>query len=88
MSKFDKLIVKLLSANSDKSFEFSELVKLLQQIGFQFRVKGSHHIFTKHGVDEIINIQPLDKYAKPYQVKQVRELLLKYKLIPDGRSEI
>lgn len=45
--------------------------------------KGSHHIFFKHGVDEIINIQPKDKQAKPYQVKQVRELIIKYKLWTD-----
>jgi hypothetical protein len=88
MSKFDKLILKLLSANLDKNFEFNDLVKLLEQLDFKIRIKGSHHIFTKEGVDEIINLQPLNKYAKPYQVKQVRELLLKYKLIPDGRSEI
>ena len=78
----------MLSANSDKNFEFNELVKLLAQLGFTIRIKGSHHIFTKEGIDEIINLQPLHKYAKPYQVKQVRELLIKYKLIPDGRSEI
>ncbi len=86
MSKFDKLIFKLLSANSDKNFEFSDLVKLLEQLDFKVRIKGSHHIFIKEGVDEIINLQPLSKYAKPYQIKQVRELLIKYKLLPDGKS--
>jgi hypothetical protein len=88
MSKFDKLILKLLSGNSDKNFEFDELVSLLKRLNFKIRIKGSHHIFTKEGVDEIINLQPLNKYAKPYQVKQVRDLLIKYKLVPDGRSEI
>lgn len=88
MSKFDKLILKLLSANSDKNFEFDDLSKLLEQLGFNKRIKGSHHIFTKEGVDEIINLQPLDKYAKPYQVKQVRALLIKYKLLPDAGFEI
>jgi len=83
MSKFDKLILKLLSGNSDKNFEFDDLVKLLKQLGFELRIKGSHHIFTKGGIDEIINLQPLGKYAKPYQVKQVRDLLVKYKLVPD-----
>ena len=47
-----------------------------------------YQVTTKEDVDEIINLQPLNKYAKPYQVKQVRELLIRYKLIPDGRSEI
>jgi predicted RNA binding protein YcfA (HicA-like mRNA interferase family) len=56
------------------------LVNLLKQLGFQVRVKGSHPIFTKPGVDEIINLQPKAKHAKAYQVRQVRELILKYKL--------
>lgn len=86
MSKFDKLILKLLMANSDKNFEFNDLVKILMNVSFDLRIKGSHHIFTKEGVEEIINIQPIDGKAKPYQVKQVRELLLKYKLVPNAES--
>jgi predicted RNA binding protein YcfA (HicA-like mRNA interferase family) len=84
MSKFEKLILKLLLTNSDRNFEFEDLVKILMTVGFDGRIKGSHHIFTKEGVKEIINIQPVSNQAKPYQVKQVREILLKYKLIPNG----
>lgn len=47
MSKFDKLILKLLMANSDKNFEFNDLVKILMNVSFDVRIKGSHHIFTK-----------------------------------------
>ena len=32
------------------------------------------------GVEEILNLQPKGAKAKPYQVKQVRNLILKYKL--------
>jgi hypothetical protein len=42
--------------------------------------KGSHKIYYKDGVVEIVNVQPRGGGAKPYQVKQVRELLLKYKI--------
>ncbi len=42
--------------------------------------KGSHRIYYKDGVVEILNVQPSGGRAKPYQVKQVRELLLKYKI--------
>ena len=42
--------------------------------------KGSHRIYYKEGVVEIVNVQPRNGKAKPYQVKQVRELLLKYKI--------
>ena len=85
MSKFDKLIVKLLFGSADKNFDFDDLVKILLSLGFQMRTTGSsHHIFVKKGVVEIINLQPLGGKAKPYQVKQVRELILKYKLWQNG----
>jgi hypothetical protein len=41
---------------------------------------GSHRIFYRDDIEEIINIQPKGNQAKPYQVKQVRNILLKYKL--------
>lgn len=84
MSKFDKLILKLLSGKADRNFDFDDLIKLLLDLEFQLRIKGSHHIFTKVGVIEILNLQAVGGKAKPYQVKQVRELLIKYKLLPDG----
>jgi len=43
-------------------------------------MKGSHHIYYKEGIVEIINIQPKGNKAKDYQVKQVRNIILKYKL--------
>jgi hypothetical protein len=64
MSKFDKLILKLLSGTSDKNFDFTDLLLLLEKFGFTIRIKGSHHIFFKDEVDEIINIQPNNKKAK------------------------
>jgi hypothetical protein len=53
---------------------------LLSRLGFERRVRGDHHIFTMGGVEEIINLQPQRGMGKAYQVKQVRDLLLKYKL--------
>jgi hypothetical protein len=64
MSKFDKLILKLLSGTSDENFDFTDLLLLLEKFGFTIRIKGSHHIFFKDEVDEIINIQPNNKKAK------------------------
>jgi hypothetical protein len=49
-------------------------------LGFQQRIRGSHHIFAKEGIEEILNLQPKQGKAKPYQVKQVREVILKYQL--------
>lgn len=81
MSKYEKLLFKLLSGKNDTNFAFSDLCKLLDELGFDKRIKGSHHIYYKNNVDEIINIQPDKAKAKPYQVKQVRNLIIKYKLI-------
>lgn len=77
----EKFLRKLLSGLSDKNLRFEDLRKLLIDFGFKERIKGSHHIFFKSGIEEIMNLQPLENgKAKPYQVKQVRNLVLKYKL--------
>jgi hypothetical protein len=55
----------------------------LNELGFSERIKGSHHIFFRDGVDEIINVQPIGAKAKAYQVKQVRNVILKYRLVAD-----
>jgi len=81
MGKAEKLTAKILSGKSDKNFDFDDLCYVLERAGFQLRSgKGSHRIYHKEGVVEIVNVQPRNGKAKPYQVKQVRELLLKYKI--------
>ena len=75
------IIDKILSGVSDKNIRFADLRKLIIGFGFEERIKGDHYIYSKSGITEIINIQPIkDGKAKPYQVKQVRNLILKYKL--------
>ena len=79
----EKIIQKILAGNADANIKFSDLCKVLQHYGFHLRIKGSHHIFYKEDIEdieEIVNIQPKDDKAKPYQVKQVRQLITKYKL--------
>jgi len=81
MNKPTKILLKILSGRNDSNIEFSDLVHLLAFLEFDYRMKGSHHIFYKDGIDEIINIQPIgNNKAKAYQVKQVRNLITKYKL--------
>ncbi len=84
MSQTQKLLAMIMSGMQDKNISFSELKNFLIELGFSLRIKGDHHIFTRHDVQEIINLQPDGNKAKPYQVKQVRNLILKYKL---GGSE-
>ncbi len=80
MSRYEKILFKILRGVSDKNISFDELCYLLDHLGFQHRVKGSHHIYYKEGIEEILNIQPKGSMAKPYQVKQARNIILKYKL--------
>ena len=81
MTQREKLISKILSGTADKNIDFTDLVRLMESLNFSFRINGSHHIYYKEGIEEIINIQPLgNNKAKPYQVKQIRLLILKYKL--------
>ncbi len=80
MGKYEKLILTIMRGTSDNNVSFSELCQLLKKLGFGERVKGDHHIFTKEGVKEILNLQPKKSNAKPYQVKQVRRMIEHYKL--------
>lgn len=76
----DTILLRVLSGSSDANIRFAELRGLLSRLGFAERIKGSHHIFTHPDVAEILNLQPHDSLAKPYQVKQVRALIARYKL--------
>lgn len=80
MGKHDKILTAFLSGRSDAYIAFADLLSLLDGLGFMLRVKGDHHILTKEGVAEIINLQPIGRMAKPYQVKQVRGILTNYHL--------
>jgi predicted RNA binding protein YcfA (HicA-like mRNA interferase family) len=77
----EKTIEKLLRGQSEANVRFEELCHLLQAKGFRMRVSGSHHIFTRPGVLERINLQREGSKAKPYQVRQVRKILAQYKLL-------
>ena len=80
MGKYDKLLIKILRGTSDQNIDFEELRKLLLKFGFEERIKGSHHILTKDGIEDILNIQPKSGKAKAYQVKQIRNLIVKHRL--------
>jgi predicted RNA binding protein YcfA (HicA-like mRNA interferase family) len=86
MVKREKTLQRILRGTSDASISFNELCNLLISIGFDQRIRGDHHIFTKEDVVEILNLQPKGSQAKPYQVKQVRNVILKYKLAGDDND--
>ena len=78
MSRREKLLQRVLGGRSDARIRFDDLCGLLRKLGFAERVRGSHHIFRKNGVAEKLNLQRDDGHAKPYQVRQVRGVILKY----------
>ncbi len=80
MSQKEKLLEQVLSGRSDANIGFNDLRDLLRHLGFEERIRGSHHIFTSEGVEEILNLQPKGAKAKVYQVRQVRRAILKYGL--------
>lgn len=80
MGKYQKLLHVILLGRSDQNIAFSDLLHLLQRLGFEVRIKGSHHVCRKAGVEEKINLQKDGNMAKPYQAKQVRQLPIRYQL--------
>jgi hypothetical protein len=80
MSKYDKLLFQILRGTSDANVPFNDLRQMLTSMGFEERIRGSHHMFRRAGIVEKINLQREGNKAKVYQVRQVRAVILKYKL--------
>ena len=81
MGKYEKIKDKILLGTSDANIAFDDIRGMLLHLGFDERIRGSHQIYRKEGVEVKINIQRSGNKAKPYQVRQVREVLLKYSLV-------
>ena len=75
-----KTLARVLRGTSDANIRFDELCQLLNRLGFAERVRGDHHIFTRSDVEEILNLQPRGSLAKAYQVKQVRDVIVRHRL--------
>lgn len=80
MSKYEKLLDRILKGSSDTNIAFDDLCNLLRRLGFEERTRGSHHMFRREGVAEKINLQRDGSKAKVYQVRQVRNIILTYNL--------
>jgi hypothetical protein len=87
MVKHEKLYEHILMRRSDAGVSFEALCSLLERLGFEQRIRGDHHIFSQAGIEEILNLQPKGGKAKPYQVKQVRQLILQYRLRLKEKSD-
>ncbi|THJ19794.1 MAG: type II toxin-antitoxin system HicA family toxin [Nitrospira sp. CG24E] len=80
MAESDKLLSRILQGTSDANIHFDDLCRLLRRLGFEERSRGSHRMFRKQGVQELINLQRDGDQVKVYQVRQVRAVILKYRL--------
>jgi len=80
VSKWERVRNQILSGTSDSNVAFADLCGLLKRLGFECRIKGGHHVFRKEGVQEHPNLQRAGPNAKPYQVRQVRDMILRNKL--------
>jgi len=75
-----KVYESIISGKSDNNIKFDDLRTLLLQFGFKERIRGDHFIFKRKGFPERINIQPNGNMAKGYQVRQIRNIIKKYRL--------
>ena len=80
MSRDEDFRQRILGGRSDANIGFEELRSWLLRLGFVERVRGSHHVFRREGVRELINIQRDGSQAKPYQVRQIRRTILRNSL--------
>ena len=80
-----QVLLQVLQGTADSNIRFDDLRSLLAALGFSERVRGSNHIFTRPGVREILNVQSRGSFAKPYQVKQVRAVIVRYKLAEEAQ---
>jgi hypothetical protein len=80
VGKYEKLLWQILRGSSDQNISFDDLCWLLERMEFEKHIKGSHHIFSKDGIESLINLQRVGDKAKPYQVRQVRKVILENQL--------
>lgn len=87
VSKWKKTLDRILRGTSDANIGFNDLCDLLRRMRFAERVRGDHHIFTREGVVEILNLQPKGDQAKAYQVRQVRNVIVDYGLVEEANGD-
>lgn len=80
MGRKRKLLERILSGQSDASIPFEQTRTLLKSLGFSEDIEGDHFIYRREDIPGRINIQPQGAKCKPYQVRQIRKVLVDYNL--------
>ena len=71
--------------DNPKNVRFSNMCNIAEAFGFRFRGgKGSHRIYVREGITELLNFQNVNGKAKPYQVKQFIKIVGKYNLLEES----
>jgi predicted RNase H-like HicB family nuclease len=84
MGRWKKVFERVMSGRADANIRFDDLRGLLRALAFDETIRGSHHLFRRDGVRELVNLQRDGAVAKVYQVRQVRTILLRYRFESPG----
>ena len=87
MSRVHKTLDQIIKGTSDANTRFGDLRQLMVRLGFQERIRGNHHIYTRDDIVDILNLQPRGNLAKAYQVRQVRNVIIANGLARQLRPE-
>lgn len=82
-----KTFARVCCGTADASLRYDDVCQLLARLGFEKQVRDDHHVFIREGVAEILNLQPSGALAKPYQVGQVRDVIVRYRLAGEHEDE-
>jgi hypothetical protein len=75
----------LIEAGS-RNLRFGDVLRLSLAFGFELaRISGSHHILRHSAVQELLSLQNVGGRAKPYQVRQLMDLVARYSLHLEDR---
>ena len=80
MGRIRRTWERVLSGEADANIDFDDMVSLLRALGFRQRLRGSHHVFVRAKLHRPLTLQRGGSKAKPYQVRQVRAVILAYNL--------
>lgn len=80
MNRHQRLLNRILDGSHLANIRFDDVRSLLARMGFEERIRGSHHTYRMAGVVEKVNLQPVGSDAKPYQLRELRRTLIKHDL--------
>jgi predicted RNA binding protein YcfA (HicA-like mRNA interferase family) len=74
-----KLLIRI--TINPHNVDYDDFVRLIEAFGFRpLRIKGSHHIFGRDDLPDLINLQPRKGEAKPQQIREFLRRIEKYGL--------